>query len=119
MVALRSMRKLSGLVAARIRTMTIAITSMTAMMATIVSMTGSVNLNAWRGKSAAEGYQRAQAAVTQPEPAPHHQTEIEAEQREREQRTVDPQMGCDRAAEIAGEQDRTQDRGRRHRIKQC
>src|SRR2546430_129393 len=52
-------------------------------------------------------------AVAQPQPAPHHHAEVKPEQRVREQRAVDPHMGCDRPAEIAGEQERTEDRGRR------
>src|SRR5690349_11632726 len=136
MVALRSMRNVSGLVAARMRITAIASASTMAMMIKTSDMAGSVWFgelfghdlfrkpvstfrdHAVAAKSAAERQQRAQEAVAQPQPGPQHQAEIEPEQRVREQRAIDPDVRCDGATEIAGEQDRTEDRRRRHRIEQ-
>src|SRR4051812_28017735 len=98
------------------RTTAIAIARTTAMMTMASNMAGSVSLNGKSGKSAAEGYQRAQVPVAQPQPAPHHQAEIEPEQSVAEQRAADPKVRRDCASEIAGQQDRAQDRGRRHSI---
>src|SRR5450631_2163359 len=95
------------------RTIATATASTTAMMAMISSMVGSVSMKCRREISTAEGDQALQVPVAQPEPTPQHQAEIEPEQRMGEQRTADPQVRGHRAAEIAGQQDRTQDRGRR------
>jgi hypothetical protein len=54
--------------------------------------------------------------VAQPQSAPHHQPKIKSEQEVREQWAADPQVRRHRTAEIAGEQDRAEDRGRRDGI---
>src|SRR5882762_11894919 len=86
-----------------------AIASTTAMMAMISNMANSLFVNCQGGKSTPPGYQVAQTPVTEPQPAPHHQAQIEPEQCVGEQRAADPHMRCHRAAEIAGQQDRAQE----------
>src|SRR5229473_7180300 len=93
-----------------------AIASTTAMMAMISNMANSLFVNCQGGKSTPPGYQVAQGPVAEPQPAPHHQAQIEPEQRVGEQRAADPHMRRHRAAEVASQQDRAQDRGRRDRI---
>src|SRR5674476_966592 len=115
-MAARCTLNVSGLVAARTRTIAIATASMPAMMAMVSNMAGSVSVKCQRGKSTPERYQAAQAPVAQPQPAPHHQPEIEPEQRMGEQRAANPYMRGHGAAEIAGQQDCTENRGRRDRI---
>src|SRR5262245_18253278 len=89
MEARRSMRKVSDLVAARIRTTAIASASTMATMIRIPDMAGSVSANFAARNSAAERQQRTQGCVAQPHPAPQHQAEVKPEQRMREQGAVD------------------------------
>src|ERR1700694_94476 len=96
--------------------MAMAAASTTAIMAMISNMAGSVSLNGQRGRSAPERYQCAHVRVAQPEPAPYYQPKIEPVQRVGKERTGDPPMRCHRGAEIAGQQDRAENRGGRDRV---
>ena len=50
---------------------------------------------------------RADAAVTQPQPAPKRDIQIDTEQDVAEKRIANADVRCDRPAEIAGQQDCT------------
>src|SRR6185436_12872334 len=115
MLVARCTRSVFGLVAAKISTAAMAIASMTATV-TMSNMSGSCVKYLVEIKLAAERDQGLQIPVAQPQPAPYHQAEIKPEQRVREQGAADPHMRGHGAAEIAGEQDRAEDRGRRNRI---
>src|ERR1700733_10000857 len=91
-----------------------AIARTTAMMAMISSMERSPFQS---DELACERQQRAQALIAQPQAAPHHHAEIETEQNVGEQRASDSHMRSHRAAEIAGHQDRSDERGRRESVK--
>src|SRR5260370_1493490 len=88
-----------------------AIASTTAMMAMISNMANSLFVNCQRGKSTPPGYQVAQTPIAEPQPAPHHQAQIEPEHRVGEQRAADPHMRRHRAAEIGSQHDLASDRG--------
>src|SRR5579863_6083534 len=64
----------------------------------------------------ADRNQGAQLRVAQVEAPPHEDTEIDAEQHGAEQGVLDPHLAGDRAAEIAGEQYRSQNRCARNRV---
>src|SRR5882672_549628 len=77
-------------------------------------MASSSRLRSFR--SASQRDEGTQPAVAQIEPAPEQHAEIDTEQDVREQWATDTQMAGDRAAQIAGHQDRPQNGGLRNHI---
>src|SRR5579863_2751227 len=64
-------------------------------------------------RSSTEGDERAKARVAKPEAAPDKEPEIDAKEIVGEQRIAVTGMGCDGAAEVAGQQDRSKHGGSR------